>query len=115
MVGFTGETEEYFAKTCETFVDGPFSYFMYLPIRKVRVRLRPSQPTRCPWRKGDAVVLICADFLRPKYMDFHIGHEGREMRVLLDNLKDGSYFAYTDNYSKVRVPVNPMVWKIESP
>ena len=60
-------------------------------------------------------MLICADFLRPKYMDFHIGHEGREMRVLLDNLKDGSYFAYTDNYSKVRVPVNPMVWKIESP
>ncbi len=88
---------------------------MYLPIRKGRVRLRPSQPTRCPWRKGDAVVLICADFLRPKYMDFHIGNEGREMRVLMDNLKDGSYFAYTDNYSKVRVPVNPMVWKIESP
>jgi hypothetical protein len=48
-------------------------------------------------------------------MDFHIGNEGREMRVLMDNLKDGSYFAYTDNYSKVRVPVNPMVWKIESP
>ena len=26
MVGFPGETEEDFAKTCETFVDGPFSY-----------------------------------------------------------------------------------------
>ena len=53
-------------------------------------------------------MLVCADFLRPKYMEFHIGNEGREMRVLMDNLKDGSYFAYTDNYLKVRVPVNPL-------
>ena len=26
MVGFPGKTEKDFAKTCETFVDGPFSY-----------------------------------------------------------------------------------------
>jgi hypothetical protein len=25
----------------------------------------------------------------------------------LENPKDGSYFAYTDNYLKVRVPVSP--------
>ena len=27
MVEFLGDTKEDFAKTCETFVDGPFSYF----------------------------------------------------------------------------------------
>ena len=52
-------------------------------------------------------MLVCADFLRPKHMDFHIGYEGREMRVLLDNPKDGSYFAYTEKYLKVRVEVSP--------
>ena len=38
-----------------------------------------------------------------KRMDFHAQHFGREMRVLLENPKDGSYFAYTDHYLKVRV------------
>jgi tRNA A37 methylthiotransferase MiaB len=41
-------------------------------------------------------------------MDFHTSHKDREMRVLLENPKEDSYFAYTDNYLKVRVPENPM-------
>ena len=52
-------------------------------------------------------MLVCADFLRPKHMDFHIGHEGREMRLLLENPKHGSYFAYTDKYLKFRLRVSP--------
>ena len=43
-----------------------------------------------------------------KRMDFHKSHEGKELRVLLENPKDGSYFAYSDNYLKVRVPEQPL-------
>ena len=34
-------------------------------------------------------------------MDFHLDYQGKEMQVLLENPKNDSYFAYTDNYLKV--------------
>ena len=115
MVGFTGETEEYFAKTCETFVDGPFSYFHVFTYSEREGKAAAKSTDQVPMEERRRRSAHLRRLSASKHMDFHIGHEGREMRVLLDNLKDGSYFAYTDNYSKVRVPVNPMVWKIESP
>ena len=42
-----------------------------------------------------------------KRMDFHDQYKGKEMRVLLENPKEGSYFAYSENYLKVRVPEKP--------
>ena len=41
-------------------------------------------------------------------MDFHTSYEGGEMRVLLEDPKDNSYFAYSDNYLKVQVPEQPL-------
>ena len=107
MVGFPGETEEDFAKTCETFVDGPFSYSHVFTYSEREGTPAAKSSDQVPMEERRRRSAHLRRLSASKRMDFHTGHEGREMRVLLENPKDGSYFAYTDNYLKVRVPVNP--------
>ena len=94
MVGFPGESYSDFEETCATFLNGPYAYchvFTY------------SEREGTPAAKSNDQVFIeerrrrSAHLRRlsaSKRMDFHNKHKGKEMRVLLENPKEGSYFAY---------------------
>ncbi len=107
MVGFPGESDCDFEQTCNTFSEGPFAYchvFTYserdgTPASKSTEQV-PMQERR---RRSAYLRRLSAS----KRMDFHAVHEGRTMRVLLENPKDSNYFAYTDNYLRVKIPENP--------
>ncbi|MDA0343571.1 MAG: radical SAM protein, partial [Verrucomicrobia bacterium] len=103
MVGFPGETDQDFLETCATFLEGPYAYchvFTYSEREGTPAAKSTVQVPMDERRKRSAHLRRLS---ASKRMDFHAQHFGREMRVLLENPKDGSYFAYTDHYLKVRV------------
>lgn len=103
MVGFPGETEQDFQETCATFLEGPYAYchvFTYSERDGTPASKSAEQVAMQERRKRSAHLRRLS---ASKRIDFHNHYLGREMRVLLENPKDGSYFAYTDHYLKVRV------------
>ena len=108
MVGFPGESSSDFEETCATFRKGPFAYchvFTYseregTPAAKSNEKV-PMEERR---RRSAHLRRLSAS----RRMDFHTLYEGKELRVLLENPKNHSYFAYSDNYLKVRVPEQPI-------
>ena len=103
MVGFPGETEQDFEETCATFLEGPYAYchvFTYSEREGTPAGKSTEQVPMDERRKRSAHLRRLS---ASKRMDFHAQYFGREMRVLLENPKDGSYFAFTDHYLKVRV------------
>jgi threonylcarbamoyladenosine tRNA methylthiotransferase MtaB len=107
MVGFPGESNSDFDETCATFLNGPFAYchvFTYSEREGTPAAKSDDQVPMEERRKRSAHLRRLS---ASKRMDFHKSYEGKELRVLLENPKDGSYFAYSDNYLKVRVPEQP--------
>jgi threonylcarbamoyladenosine tRNA methylthiotransferase MtaB len=107
MVGFPGESHSDFEETCDTFIKGPFAYchvFTYSEREGTPAAKSGEQVPMYERRRRSAHLRRLS---ASKRMDFHISNEGKEMRVLLENPKDNSYFAYSDNYLKVRVPEEP--------
>jgi threonylcarbamoyladenosine tRNA methylthiotransferase MtaB len=107
MVGFPGESNSDFEETCATFLNGPFAYchvFTYSEREGTPAAKSDDQVPMEERRKRSAHLRRLS---ASKRMDFHKSHEGKVLRVLLENPKDGSYFAYSDNYLKVRVPELP--------
>ena len=108
MVGFPGESSSDFEETCATFLDGPFAYchvFTYSE-REGTPAAKSNQQVPMEERRRRSAHL--RRLSASKKMDFHAFYEGKELRVLLENPKDNSYFAYSDNYLKVRVPEQPL-------
>lgn len=107
MVGFPGETEADFEHTCRTFLEGPYSYchvFTYSEREGTPAAKESNQVAMEERRRRSAHLRRLS---ASKRMDFHLHYQGKEMRVLLENPKNNSYFAYTDNYLKVRVLEKP--------
>ena len=107
MVGFPGESKADFEETCATFSEGPFAYchvFTYSE-RTGTPAAKSTDQVGMDERKRRSTHL--RRLSASKRMDFNANYKGREMRVLLENPKENSYFAYTDNYLKVRVPEFP--------
>ena len=108
MVGFPGESSSDFEETCATFLDGPFAYchvFTYSE-REGTPAAKSNQQVPMEERRRRSAHL--RRLSASKKMDFHAFYKGKELRVLLENPKDNSYFAYSDNYLKVRVPEQPL-------
>lgn len=107
MVGFPGETDTDFEGTCSTLLEVPFAYshvFTYSQREGTPAAKSNDQVSMEVRRKRSAHLRRLS---ASKRMDFHTSHHGKEMRVLLENPKDNSYFAYSDNYLKVKVPEYP--------
>ena len=101
LVGFPGESEEEFERTCDTFWQFPFHYchvFTYserdgTPAAKMENQVPMSERRR---RSGQLRRLSAS-----KKMTFNEEHIGKELRVLIENPKDGKFSGYSDNYVRV--------------
>ena len=101
MVGFPGETKDYFRETCDTFINFPLAYchvFTFserkgTPAAKIQEQI-PMDERR---KRSAHLRRISAS----KRMDFFKSQEGEVRRVLFENPKDKTLAGYTDNYTKV--------------
>ncbi len=100
MVGFPGETQEYFQNTCETFIKFPFSYCHVFTF---------SERKGTPASKMTNVVPMNERRLRSghlrrlsasKKMEFYKKQEGKKSKVLFEKVKDGTLTGYTENYTR---------------
>ena len=107
MVGFPGETDADFEQTCKTFIDGPFTYCHVFTYSEREGTPAAKASEQVPMEKRRRRSAHLRRLSASKKMDFHLHYQGKEMQVLLENPKNDSYFAYTDNYLKVRVPEKP--------
>ena len=107
MVGFPGESEQDFEQTCTTFLEGPYAYCHVFTYSEREGTPAAKSCEHVPMAERRRRSAHLRRLSASKRMDFHASHLGKEMRVLLENPKDGSYFAYTDHYLKVRVDEEP--------
>ena len=100
MVGFPGETQEYFQNTCDTFIKFPFSYCHVFTF---------SERKGTPASKMTNVVPMNERRLRSghlrrlsasKKMEFYKKQEGKKSKVLFEKVKDGTLTGYTENYTR---------------
>jgi threonylcarbamoyladenosine tRNA methylthiotransferase MtaB len=104
MVGFTGETEEDFAETCDFFERLPFAYTHVFPFseREGTLVMRRSEG----WVEIAERQRRCAVLTRlsaGKRLAQMRAHVGREAIVLLEDPREGGFPGYTENYIRVRV------------
>jgi threonylcarbamoyladenosine tRNA methylthiotransferase MtaB len=104
MVGFTGETEEDFAETCDFFERLPFAYTHVFPFseREGTLVMRRSEG----WVEIAERQRRCAVLTRLSAGKRHAqmrAHVGREAMVLLEDPREGGFPGYTENYIRVRV------------
>ena len=108
MVGFPGESSSDFEETCATFSKWPFAYCHVFTYSEREGTPAAKSDEQVPMEERRRRSAHLRRLSASKRMDFHTSYEGKEMRVLLENPKDNSYFAYSDNYLKVRVPEQPL-------
>jgi threonylcarbamoyladenosine tRNA methylthiotransferase MtaB len=104
MVGFTGETEEDFAETCDFFERLPFAYTHVFPFseREGTLVMRRSEG----WVEIAERQRRCAVLTRlsaGKRLAQMRAHVGLEAIVLLEDPREGGFPGYTENYIRVRV------------
>ena len=101
MVGFPGETEEDFHETCNTFLNFPLDYCHVFTFSERKgtpaTKMYDQVPMDVRRKRSAHLRRISAS----KRMEFFKSQEGKQMRVLFENPKDGSLAGYTDNYIKV--------------
>lgn len=101
MVGFPGETEEDFHETCNTFLNFPLDYCHVFTFSERKgtpaAKMYDQVPMDGRRKRSAHLRRISAS----KRMDFFKSQEGKEMRVLFENPKDGVLAGFTDNYIKV--------------
>ena len=101
MVGFPGESRKDFEKTCETFMEFPFSYchvFTFSERDGTPAAKMDDQVTMNERRERSAYLRRLS---ASKRMAFHESQVGRELRVLIENPKNQQFSGYSDNYVKI--------------
>ncbi len=104
MVGFPGETEEDFLKTCHTFIEQPFAYCHAFSFseRDGTPAARMSKQVPVPERHRRSAHL--RRLSSTKRYEFDERQIGRVAKVLFENPRDGFWPGYTENYVRVAVP-----------
>ena len=104
LTGFPGESDEDFEMTCHTFMSLPFSYchvFTYSE-RDGTVACKSNDHVAMNKRRDRSVRL--RRLSASKKMEWHESYKGQEVRVLVENPKDGFFGGYTENYLKLMIP-----------
>ena len=106
MAGFPGETNDDFEQTCRTFLEHPFSYCHAFTFSErsgtPAARIADQIPMDERRRRSDRLRVLSAS----KRHDFYEAQVGREVIILIEDPKNGSWPAYTENYVRVLVDSN---------
>ena len=105
MTGFPGESEQDFDKTCETFLKFPFSYCHVFTYSERDGTAASKAKDHIPMQERRRRSSYLRQLSASKKMDWHASFHGKEVRVLLENPKNGYYGGYTENYLKVMIPI----------
>ena len=103
MAGFPGETEDDFEQTCRTFLDLPFSYCHVFTFSEregtTASKIPDSVPMAARRHRSSALRRLSA----AKRHDYYQEQVGREAIVLIEDIKDGNWPGYTENYVRVLI------------
>lgn len=123
IVGFPGETDEYFQETVQFLTELEASYlhvFTYSERKNTTaVRMNGSVPIEIRRERNKQLRMLS----QMKQRSFHKAHSGQERPVLFESeIEEGFMQGFTDNYLKVRmrydadligkiIPVHLTAWK----
>ena len=105
MTGYPGESESDFNKTCETFLTFPFSYCHVFTYSERDGTAAERSGDHIPMQERRSRSSHLRQLSASKRLDWHAEFQGKKLRVLLENPKNGYYSGYTDNYLKVLIPI----------
>lgn len=106
LVGYPTETPEYFEETCQTFLQGPFSYCHVFTFserkgtRAARYRAREQVPMEERHRRSAHLRRLSSQ----KRHDYYSTFLGREVEVLFEDPREDTWPGYTGNFIRVVVP-----------
>jgi threonylcarbamoyladenosine tRNA methylthiotransferase MtaB len=106
LVGFPGETDGDFMKTCSTFQEFPLDYshvFTFSERKGTPASKMDNQVPMDERRKRSAHLRTLS---ASKRFDFHKRQEGVLSQVLFENPKNNCITGYTENYTKVVIHGN---------
>lgn len=104
LTGFPGESDEDFEKTCATFLSFPFSYCHVFTYSERVGTIANKSTEHVPMNKRRQRSATLRRLSASKKMDWHQSYRGQEMRVLLENPKNGYCGGFTNNYLKLMIP-----------
>jgi len=104
ITGFPGETEQDFLETCRFIREiglARIHVFPFSPRKGTPAALFPDQvPAGIKRERAARLIAIGAELERA----FLLKHDGKRLNVLFEELNDGFFEGYTDNYIRVRLP-----------
>lgn len=103
MIGFPGETDEEFAETCATFMNGPFAYchvFTYSERAGTPAARRPDRVPVPVRQRRSAALRALSSQKRRTFMERYLG---KDVEVLFENPAGDCFPGYTRNYLRVIV------------
>lgn len=106
MIGFPGETDEEFAETCATFMNGPFAYchvFTYSERAGTPAARRTDRVPVPVRQRRSAALRALSSQKRRAFMERYLG---KDVEVLFENPAGDSFPGYTRNYLRVIVPAS---------
>lgn len=106
IVGFPGETDKHFDETMDLIREAPIDYvhvFSYSGRHMAKSRLRKDfVPSHIIAKRS----LALRELSGRKRHVFHESLLGSTQKVLIEEMKDGYWVGYTDNYVKVKIQSN---------
>ena len=113
MVGFPGESEEEFGESLAFYKEIGFARGHVFAYSRRAGTVAAALPGQLCTREKEARAALMAAAAAECEAAFLAAQEGKDATVLFETVKDGIYYGYTPNYSRVAVPsATPIEGKI---
>ncbi|MDR2656042.1 MAG: tRNA (N(6)-L-threonylcarbamoyladenosine(37)-C(2))-methylthiotransferase MtaB [Oscillospiraceae bacterium] len=103
MVGFPGETEQEFRETIEFAREAGFAKIHVFPYSRRKGTLADAMPGQLERKEKAERSRRLIQVAGEERLKFLRGQIGRTCRVLIENVKEGEGFGYSENYSPVKI------------
>ncbi len=103
IVGFPGETEEMFKNTMESIEELGFSGLHVFPYSERENTLAASFKNQIPMKERKERVIRLEEVQKEKEKEIKESYIGKEMKILIEEEKEGYYLGYSENYLRVKI------------